>query len=303
LAENGHSVTVFDRHGPAPGSQWSALMNNVVCGDIRDAGLVAELAAEEFDAAVHLVSLDHQDSEKYDPDLVSSTSVMPTWNLLNNFANNGRLKRFVYFSTIHVYGRFPKKTITEEYSPAPQTVYGLTHYMSENICNYFNAKSSIGCLNVRLSNSYGSPVFDENNCWWLVINDLCRLVFSEGQMKLLSDGSPQRDFIHMSDVCRAVEFLIEAPGDYSTHNTFHVASGKTRSILQIAHIIKDVYGERFGRTASIVLPDHSISDVPEPIEQSDKFHFDTSKMSALGYRNETDLRTGIGEMFDYLSRR
>ena len=36
--------------------------------------------------------------------------------------------------------------------------------LSENICNYFNDKTETECINVRLSNSYGSPVFKENNC-------------------------------------------------------------------------------------------------------------------------------------------
>ena len=87
-------------------------------------------------------------------------------------------------------------------------IYGLTHFLSEDICSYYNVNTETDCINVRLSNSYGSPVFMENNCWWLVINDLCKTAFSKDEIKLLSDGSPQRDFIQSSDICRAIEILI-----------------------------------------------------------------------------------------------
>ena len=67
----------------------------------------------------------------------------------------------------------------------PINAYGLTHLLSENICNYYNAKRETDCINVRLSNSYGSPVFNENMCWWLVVNDLCKSAFLKNKIDLL----------------------------------------------------------------------------------------------------------------------
>ena len=56
-----------------------------------------------------------------------------------------------------------------------------SHLLSENICNYYNDKTETDCINVRLSNSYGSPIFKENNCWWLVINDLCKTAIEKNR--------------------------------------------------------------------------------------------------------------------------
>ena len=194
LAESGYGVSVFCRSDPRKYDAWTALMEDVSVGDIRDETSVSKLVEKDYDAVIHLISLDHRKSED-NPSLVSSINVMPTWNLLDKFVKKG-LKKFIYFSTIHVYGKLPNEIITEDRISSPQNAYGLTHLLSENICNYFNEKTATTCINVRLSNSYGSPVFEENNCWWLVINELCKIAFEQNEIKLLSDGSPQRDFIH-----------------------------------------------------------------------------------------------------------
>ena len=61
---------------------------------------------------------------------------MPTWNLLDSFQKG--LEKFIYFSAVHVYGNLPSRDITEEHQTKPINAYGLTHLLSEEICNYFN---------------------------------------------------------------------------------------------------------------------------------------------------------------------
>jgi UDP-glucose 4-epimerase len=220
---------------------------------------------------------------------------MPIWNLLDKLTKNG-LKKFIYLSTIHVYGDLPNKIITEDHDPIPLNAYGLTHLLSENICDYYNQKTETKCINVRLSNSYGSPVFSENNCWWLVINDLCKTAFSKNEIKLLSDGSPQRDFIHSSDICRAIEILIEAKDNFN-QNIFHLASGETLTILELAHAVREVFKNRYQKQINICLPNNST-----PVEPNieNRFSIDISRMNKLGFQPKIALKDGINELFDFL---
>jgi UDP-glucose 4-epimerase len=300
LAENGYRVTVFDNFNPSNYSQWTSLMEEIIVGDIRDETTISNLADKEYDAVIHLISLDHRKSED-NPSLVSSLNVMPTWNLLDKFAKKG-LKKFIYFSTIQVYGKIPYMIITEEYASLPQNAYGLTHLLSENICNYYNRKTDIACINVRLSNSYGSPVFKENNCWWLVINEFCKAAVEHNTIKLLSDGSPQRDFIHSSDICRAVEILIEVKNDELQENIFHIASGNTLTIMELAHMVKRAYEERYHSKIPIYLPDKSISNDLDNTKIINKYSFDTTRMKKLGFDTQANLETGTNELFDYLEK-
>lgn len=298
IAEKGYRVTAFDEFDPTKYSQWTSLMEDVIVGDIRDEATISNLAKKQFDVVIHLISLDHHKSEN-DLKYVSSINVIPTWNLLDKLTKNG-LKKFIYFSTIHVYGKIPYEIITEEHTPSPQNAYGLTHLLSENICNYFNVKTETSCINVRLSNSYGSPVFRENNCWWLVINDLCKTAFEQNKINLFSDGSPLRDFIHGSDICKAVQILIEAKDSNFKENIFHIASGNTLTILELAHIVKKVYKEKFQKDVHIYLPDNSISNDPYKFENVEKYYFDITKIESFGFHAKTDLSKGINEIFTYL---
>jgi len=301
FAENGYKVTAFDNFDPSRYIQWISLIEEVVVGDICDVKTLSSLAKKQFDVVIHFISLDHHRSED-DPNFVSSINVMPTWNLLDKFAKKG-LKKFIYFSTTQVYGKIRYNVITEEHTPSPQNVYGLTHLLSENICNYFNRSTVTACINIRLSNSYGSPVFEENNCWSLVINDLCKTAFEQNKIKLFSDGSPQRDFIHSSDVAKAVQILIEAKIEDLQENIFHITSGNTLTILELAHMVKSEFEERYKKRIPVYLPEDSISFDPGLFQDLKKYSFDTTRMRYLGFQPQVELKAGINELFAYLENR
>ena len=139
LAEKGHKITALDSYDPSFHKEWKSLMDKVIVGDIRDETIISNLADKNFDVAIQLISLDHYKSEN-NPNFVSRINVMPTWNLLDSLTRNG-LEKFIYLSTVHVYGNLPNENITEEHHPNPENAYGLTHLLSENISNYFNNKT------------------------------------------------------------------------------------------------------------------------------------------------------------------
>jgi|TARA_B100002003_G_C14115531_1_gene536563 UDP-glucose 4-epimerase len=300
LAEKGCGVTAFDSYNPSHYKEWTSLMDEVIVGDIRDENTISDLVNINIDVVIHLISLDHHKSED-DPNFVSSINVMPTWSLLDEFTKNG-LKKFIYFSTIHVYGNLPKTIIREGQAPKPINAYGLTHLLSENICNYYNEKTETECINIRLSNSYGRPVFSENNCWWLAINDFCRTALGKSEIKLLSDGSPQRDFIYSTDVCRAVEIIINAENKNLQENIFHISSGNTYSILEIAYFIKDIYEGRYQEELNIILPEKTTLLSPDEFSKKEKFLIDNEKIRSLGFVPKTELKTGVNKVFDYLDK-
>ena len=297
LAEKGYGVTAFDSFDPSHYSEWTSLMDEVIIGDIREETTISDLADKQFDVVIHLISLDHNKSEA-SPDFISSINVMPTWNLLDKYSKQG-LEKFIYFSTQHVLGEIPATIIDESYKPKPSNKYGLTHLLSERIIDYYNKNSASNCINVRLSNGYGSPQFKDNNCWWLVINDLCKDAFTKNEIKLLSDGSPQRDFIHILDICQAIEILIDTDSSFDD-NIFHIASGKTYTILELAHTVREVFKDRYLKEINISLPDNSISKNPNKFKDIERFFIDTTRIEEYGFHSTIDLATGINSIFEYL---
>ena len=300
LAEKGHKITAFDSYDPSSHGEWKSLMDEVIVGDIRDEAVISNLSDKNFDIAIQLISLDHYKSEN-NPNFVSTINVMPTWNLLDNLTKNG-LEKFIYFSTIHVYGDIPKINITEGHYPNPLNAYGLTHLLSENICNYFNNKTDTECINVRLSNSYGSPVFKENNCWWLVINNICRSAIEENKIILKSDGSPQRDFIHGDDVARVIDALLNKNVN-NDYNIFHIASGITLTILELSHMVKTILKKEYNKEIDIIFPDNSISEHLDNSKIIDRYLISTNRLNEIGFRHKVDLKSGIKEIIEYLTGR
>lgn len=297
LAERGYKITAFDYFVPPDQHPWSSLMDEIIIGDIREETVLDDISTRQFDVAINLISLDHKQSEQ-SSDYVNSINVLPTWHLLENLTSNG-LGMFIYFSTQQVLGNLPAETIDESFLPKPRNKYGLTHLLSERIVDYFHYSSSTNCINVRLSNGYGSPVFEENNCWWLVINDLCKTAYHEKKIVLSSNGSPQRDFIHISDVCNAIEVLLNHNDNFD-ENVFHLASGNTLTIVELAHKVQQVYFKKYKLEIPVLFPDNTISESSINIQNNQKFHMDNTKIKNLGFQPEMDLDMGINELFNYL---
>lgn len=298
FAELGHQVIAVCRKMDKKSESWSSAMFQILEGDIREEETIIRIANVEADVIIHLVSLDHRQSEA-DPSIVNEVNVLPTWRLLHTCIPRG-LKKFIYFSTAQVYGGKINGEVDESNAINTGNVYGLTHFLGENICQHFNTNSSCNVISVRLSNSYGSPVFEENNCWWLAINDLCRSAYFQKEIRLLSDGSPQRDFIHSSDVCQALNLLI-GKAEKIKDNVYHISSGSTISLLGLACKIQEVYENRYGNKLPI-FNIHGIVDANQLNDITPQFILTNKKLQDLGFLPKVAVVDGIKELFDYFEK-
>jgi len=138
---------------------------------------------------------------------------------------------------MQVYGNYNKeKIITEQTKKNCKNIYALTHSMCEDILNIYSGFGNINSISLRLSNGYGFPELKTSDCWWLVINDFCSNVEKKNEIQINSDGSPLRDFIHISDIALAVEKMLILKKKLP--RVMNLCSGKTISMLEIAAIVK-----------------------------------------------------------------
>lgn len=289
LANQGYAVTPLCYSQIPSDENWISKMDRIILGDIRDEVFMQEVAEYQYDVLIHLVSLDHNQSNG-NPSFVSSVNITPVWSLLDVFSKKG-LEKFIYFSTAQVYGMLKDEVVTESKKLNTQNAYGLTHQLGELICEHYNRTTAVGCRVVRLSNSYGAPLFEENNCWWLVINDLCRMAYMQKEIVLQSDGTPLRDFIHGMDVCIGVQTIIETS---ATHVIYNLSSGATLSIMDIAKKIKAVFASRYG----IELPISAAEQKNKT--EAKRYQLDNSLIRSIGFESKSSLEDGINNLFDYL---
>lgn len=296
LASHGHRVTVQGRFDPRPHyPEWSARMERIVLADIEDQAMFDELACHEYDNVINLVSLGPYQQDP--PARAAAVDVLPTWKLLDQLSGRG-LRRFVYCSTQTVFAGTWSQQIIETTPPAPISQYGLTHVLTEQIVDYFGCNSPVQTINLRLVSCYGSPIFRRGVWSRYVINQLCCMAHRDRVVQLHSDGSIERDFLHLHDLLRSIRRLLDP--SLSPEPLYHIASGTTYSVREAAHRVAKVYRERSARRIPVRFPDGRIDSPGASDEQAPAHGFSTEALRRLGLGATISLDDGIAELFDFL---
>ena len=297
LSENGHDITAVCSSKIPQQKGWTEKVKQFIVGDIRDEVIIEKISNLKADVIIHLVSLDHHDSEKK-PSFVSEINVQPTWNLLDACTAKG-LKKFIYFSTIHVYGKNQNGFVSEKQAITPFNAYALTHALSEEICNYYERKTETECINIRLSNSYGEPIFLDAKCWSLIVNDLTRSAFENKRIILNGDGSPIRDFIHYSDICNAIDSLVK--NNIKNENTFHLSSSNSITMLDVAIRVKEVYFEIYGEEIPVFInKNERITEFTTNKNSTKVNSISNTLIGKQSIKIDKNLKDGIHDLFKYL---
>jgi nucleoside-diphosphate-sugar epimerase len=192
---------------------------------------------KNIDVVVHLAGVKAQDC-KINPAYAISVNSLGTSNLLQA-AINQKVKRFICMSSIHVYGELLNGKVTEETSTNPINPYASSHKAAEDMVRYAHHEKQIEGVVIRLSNAIGPPIDSSVPCWSLLVNELCTQAITSNVMVLKTAGIQSRDFITMTDTCKIIEHLIELPSAMLGDGLFNAGSGRSRSILGMAKIIRD----------------------------------------------------------------
>ena len=299
LAVNGHEVHAWGHHHKTQEREWSESFASVSYGDITGDETLHSIIEQSPEAIIYTVSLDHHRSEESISNAIQS-NVLPAARLLQVLSDDLPSCRFIYFSTAQVYGSL-SGTITEDDAPKPVNNYGLTHLMVDEAVRRYSAAGEIDATSVRISNGYGAPTFPDANCWWLVINDLCRSAIENSGIRLQSDGSPQRDFVHIRDINDAVMCVLDNRASVDGY-VFNVGGGATYTILELANLVAEVFESRYTRRIPIRMPKGVTASPGRQGEKAERFRYDISRISNLGYAPVVSLEMGINEVFDYLDK-
>ena len=193
---------------------------------------------------------------------------------------------------MQVYGKINSGDLVRENYPIKlQNIYALTHNMCEKILNHLYFTQGLLSTSIRLSNSYGYPELKTCNCWWLVLNELCKMAKKEKKIVLKSDGTPLRDFISLNDVVKLVAILIRSKRNHK--KIINLASGRTYSIIELAKLV--VNNKYFKKTNIPIYFSNGtkyLKSKNHPIVNK-KFKIDTSDLRKLGFKNNQKIEDGI----------
>ncbi len=237
---------------------------------LDEASLV--LACKGVTTIIHLAAANARESED-DFEYALQINGLGTLKLLNA-AKICSVSKFIYFSTIHVYGAPLFGLIDETRAPKPQSSYAITHRLAEDYVLSFDQSNILDGVVLRLANVVGLPLTNKNNGWKLAVNDFCRQALLQKKILLNSNGLQQRNFVAVSDVLEIVAILVDSSFKNFKEAIFNVG-GETSTISEVADSIAKECNLLFGYMPAIEKGDLK--------ELESNFEFVCDRVKVLGY--------------------
>jgi dTDP-glucose 4,6-dehydratase len=261
--ENLHDVIDHPRH-------------TFVKGDIADAHLAAPLVAAS-NIVVHFAAETHVDRSLISAGEFITTDVFGTFVLLEAARNASRLQRFVQISTDEVYGSVAEGSSRETDELRPRNPYSASKAAADRLAYSYWATYNVPVVITRASNNYGPYHFPEKVIPLFITNAIDNI-----PVPLYGDGLQERDWLHVTDHCRAVDLLIASgtPGEvYNVGGGNHIRNiDLTKRILALTE-----------RTDGLIQP---VLDRPG---HDQRYSLDTSKLARLGWQPQVSFDTGLGD--------
>jgi nucleoside-diphosphate-sugar epimerase len=133
-----------------------------VIGSIADRACV-QRCVSGVDAVVHTATLHKPHVDSHGRTDFIETNIAGTLNLLEE-AVAANVGRFVFTSTTSAFGRAlvpaedePAAWITEDVTPVPRNIYGVTKRAAEDLCELISRDHGLPCLILRTSRFFPEP--------------------------------------------------------------------------------------------------------------------------------------------------
>lgn len=196
---------------------------------IEDAAAVRR-AARGADAVVHLAARSGVPPSVADPRRDFNVNVSGTFNVLEAARAEG-VRHIVFASSGAVLGGC-EPPLHEELAPRPLSPYGASKLYGEASTAAFGSSYGMVAVSLRFANVYGPFCAHKPS----VVAVLLRRALANEPLTVDGRGEQTRDFIHVSDVARAIlaSLQVDAGG------VFHLGTGVETSVLELAEAVARV---------------------------------------------------------------
>lgn len=221
LLAEGHFVRVVDRLMHETDSLAGLYAEDgfeFQAGDLRQSSVIAR-AVDGMDAVVHLAAIVGDPACAKEKELALETNHTASLHLYDAAARAG-VQRFVFASTCSNYGRMPDgNTFVDEITALnPISLYAESKVAVERFLLELQPQSPMTITVLRLSTVYGlSPRmrFD------LTVNEFTRDLLLNGSITVFGEQF-WRPYIHVRDVARAVQTVLESSPEQVRGEVFNV---------------------------------------------------------------------------------
>ena len=282
-----YHVRVFDDFSSGKEENLNSVKDKIelFIGDIRDRRALSE-CLEGCETVYHLAAIASVQRSFDEPILAHEVNCTGTLNVLVESIKAG-CKRVIFASSSAVYGDAPDQPKREDMTPKPISPYALHKLTSENYLRIFRAFHGLEGFSLRLFNVFG-PRQNPSSPYAAVIPIFGKAFSRTESPVIFGDGTQTRDFIEVKEVARA--FLLAGQVENASGEAVNIASGKSRSILEVVQEYVRVSGK-------------NIQPVFVPPRSGDILHStaDNSKAKGLlGFSSSQNFFEGLKNYFEWL---
>lgn len=251
-----------------------------VKGDIADHELVTNLWKNGFEIVVNFAAETHVDRSILWADDFIKTDVLGAFTLLEAARQFG-VKRFVQISTDEVYGSILQGSFNEQSPLNPRNPYSASKAGADRLAYAYFATHNVPVIVTRCSNNFGSHQYPEKFIPLFITNAL-----EDKPLPLYGDGLYIRDWIHVTDHCAAIDYLIAHGGAGETYN---VAGGNEVENIAIAKRIV----QHLGKSEKLI---QFVLDRPG---HDRRYSIDAGKLTKLGWRPADPFLPALDATIDW----
>lgn len=201
--------------------------------DVRD---VTEWDLEDHDCVVHLAAISNDPMGELDPGLTERINADATIQLAR-VARSAGVPRFLFASSCSIYGQGESLDLDESAALNPISAYAKSKIDAEAALSEL-AGADFTTASLRNATAYGaSPMLRVD----LVANNLLAWAVVNGDIRVMSDGSPWRPLIHCRDIARAFAAFADAPRDRIHNRSINVGGNdENYQVREVAEVVRSL---------------------------------------------------------------
>ncbi len=291
LLDAGFKVVVLDNESTGSRENVAAAAE-YVRGDVRHEQPAAEIFASGVDVVCHIAGQASIKLSYSDPGHDLGVNVAGTVNMLR-LSIAHRVPRFLFASSMTVYGN-PTQVPTPESHPLdPVSYYGITKLAAERYVHVTAGRSDLAVpldvTSLRMFNVYG-PGQSLANPYQGVLAIFIGNLSRQEPITICSDGQQSRDFVYISDVTRAWVDCIDRTETFG--RVFNLGSGTPTTVNDLC----DMTLAGFERSRAT----HPVHSAPSQEGDVRCSAADVTAIGeAIGWHPQTLIATGLAATIDW----
>ena len=188
---------------------------------------------------------------------------------------------FILLSSAAVYGDPPSLPVSEEAAPNPVSSYGYHKWQSEISCQEYASLWGMKTASARIFSAYGAGL--RRQVMW----DITHKALTQPEVQLQGTGQESRDFIHVEDIARGIEIMLEKA--HLNGEAYNLAGGRETPIARLAELILYHLG----------IPITPVFSGELPPGTPKQWRADIGKIQSLGFVPQMNLEQGIRSFVDW----